>query len=267
MEFYLCNRENKMKILITGHKGLIGKNIYNSLSSIHEVDGFDVGDKLKNKKYGVIIHCASQNIIRDIIKNPELAKQNIDITFKIFEFARKTGCKKLIIFSSSRLNHENTNPYTVSKKFLEDMSYAYNECYNIKSLIIRPETIWGKGDNPTRVIPTWIKNAKKNRPLIIYGDFYKELSPLHINNFMVWFLDFFDKINLSFIICLKLSPFIVTGQPIRAYRIAKSIIDVYGSRSKIVFKKAELSQPQKCDINRFKHIIKQDFEEILRCRM
>lgn len=241
----------KLKILITGHHGLIGHKLYEMLKVKHDVDGIDSKCKMQdtsflmNKKFDLIIHCGANCVIRDIIKDPELAKENIDFTYEVLEYARRTGCKKVVIFSSSRVHHMHNNPYVASKKFSEDMALAYKECYGIDTVIFRPETVWGLNDNPVRVIPKWIHNAFHNENIIIYGDKNKELSPIHVDDFCSEALyiisQFIKKSSMR-------NVYYITGMIMKACDIAEIIVRVTGASSRIIYLPAEKSQPQQCPI-------------------
>ncbi len=237
----------KENILITGHKGLIGGEIYNRLKKKYNVYGYDNLRDIKSKSnlnnkihYHYIIHCAANCVIRDIIEHPEKSLENIILNYKVMELARKYH-SKIVLFSSSRANHKNINPYVVSKLYLENLARAYKECYNLDYIIIRPETVWGyKRDNPVRVIPNWINCAKKNKDIIIYGPKDKELPPVRVDDFTTAFLEIFDNFEKN-----KNKTFAICGYPQKAEDIANQIIKKFKSKSKIVFKPQELSQPQK----------------------
>ena len=228
-----------MNILITGHKGLIGKEVYNSLMRRGDaVIGYDRGGVFPDYSFDGVVHCAANCVIREVIADPELMMENMSLTCKVMELARKYK-SPVVLMSSGRVNHDFMNPYVVSKRFLEDVAKAYNECYGVDSLIIRPETIWGKNDNPVRVIPNWISKAKKGDPLIIYGDESKELSPLHVDDFVTAFLGVFS----SFDEYKNGLPVTISGYAMKATEVAETIIKVVGSGC-LEFRPAELSQPQ-----------------------
>jgi len=239
-----------MNILITGSNGLIGSTLYDKLKLFHNVYGIDkpyglqISDinKYDFKYYDLIIHCASNCIIRDVIKHPYLMTENINNTISIMEYCRKHKTK-VVLFSSSRVGTNNHNPYSTGKRFMEEISKAYYECYGVESIIIRPETIWGLNDNKKRVIPLWIKAAMNNKPLIIYGDNTKMLPPLYIDTFIDELLKIiFYKCSYNLIDYYK-----ITGYPMTAKEVAETIIKQTNSKSKIIYKKAELSQPQQYD--------------------
>jgi len=219
-------------ILVTGHKGLIGDRILKELGGI----GVDRGDKIPDNNYEMIIHCGSNTFVRDCLSNPDLAKENMDRAYEIMELARKNKCP-IIMFSSSRTEHEFKNPYVLSKKFLEDIVLTYHENYSVDYLIIRPETIWGYCKNNDRVVNKWIENALTNKDIEIYGDEDKELSPLYIDEFIKIFREIYKTKNKSLSI---------SGEIRKAKDITQEIINFFGSNSKVVFKPAEEFQPQRC---------------------
>ena len=56
---------NDLKVLVTGHKGFIGKHVFDFLSDIFDVDGLDRPDDIENfvdvgcADYDIIIHLAA----------------------------------------------------------------------------------------------------------------------------------------------------------------------------------------------------------------
>lgn len=232
-----------MKILVTGYMGLIGGELAHRLNLFHEVWGFDKLSAVDltrfNEKFDLIIHCAANSIIREIIEEPNLAIENISLTYDVFELARRTAAK-VVVFSSGRVRSEEYNPYIVSKLFAENMAKAYYDSYGVEYMIIRPENVWGENDNKKRVIPQWIKAASKNKDLIIYGSEDKELSPIHVSDFVEEVLSLISHWEFH-----KNKNYSIRGHSEKAVEIAKIIIDELNSESKIVFKDAEKTQPQK----------------------
>jgi len=240
-----------MKILLTGYKGLIGSKIYERLKLFHEVTGVEKNQfvdfiKMSDGDFDMIIHAGANCIIRDTIKEPELAMQNIDSSYLIMEFARRNDIKKVIVFSSSRVEYDNMNPYTVSKRFVENITQSYNECYGIDYMIIRPETVWGSNDNPVRVIPKWVVQALNNEVITVYGNKHKMLPPIHVEDFVDLFLSYFNDWELH-----KNSIIKIAGKPLSVMQIIDIIKKVTHSKSKVKYSKAELSQPQELAVTNY----------------
>lgn len=226
-----------MKVLITGSKGLIATELKKYFPNSC---GIDKGQDIPNEKFDFIIHTAANCVIRETIKNPELAKENIDFSFKIMEKARKDN-SKIILFSSSRVVGDE-NPYVTSKKFIEDLALAYKNCYDLKYIIIRPETVWSRDEKNRRVINTWIDAIKNDKPVIVYGNKDKELPPIHVSEFGKIFMDIFKNFDRDIYKTITIS-----GQARKVIELIKAIGDFQNKEPKIVFKEPELTQPQKCN--------------------
>jgi len=247
-----------MRYLIFGYDGLIGKELIKHIKGSYVGIEKDCSFKdIPKRKYDCIIHLAANCIIRDVIKNPELALENIQVTHDIFEYARKHKIKKVVYFSSSRVLGEEYNPYIVSKIYGEDLCKAYKDCYGIDYLIIRPETVWDIHDKHIRVIPNWIKSAKQNKPIIVYGNKNKMLSPIHVKSFVENFIFFLSEFMND---KLKVNNIGISGKPQRVETIINKIKKKYKSKSKVIYKEAEKTQPQKSNMN---DIVVDDFESFL----
>ncbi len=232
-----------MDILVTGYKGLIGQRIYERLKLFHNVTGYGRGydfKELGDKKFDLIIHCACNNLIRDIIKNPDLAFENITLSYKVMELARKSGCRKIVMFSSGRLQHLNRNPYVTGKVFNEEVCKAYKECYDIDYIIIRPETVWGMNDKD-RVIPLWIRNAIQNKPIEVYGGGDKELPPVYVDDFIREVFKIVNDFNEY-----KNRAISIAGKTLRVDEIINAIKEELNSQSEVKYLEPEKAQPQKC---------------------
>jgi UDP-glucose 4-epimerase len=112
-----------MRVLVTGHRGFIGKCVYNELKRIgHDVDGLDrpddIGDFTPYKIYGYydcIIHLAAYAAIRDSIENPDKFWENNVVKSKpIFDYCRDFDVRCLYA-SSSAVKKWWENPYAITK--------------------------------------------------------------------------------------------------------------------------------------------------------
>lgn len=235
-----------MNIIITGNKGLIGSKLQERFSLFNEVEGVDKSDseKLKSKdslyKTDLIIHCAANCLIRNVIAKPREALENIESTYYALEIARKYEAK-FVYFSSSRIEHNKFNPYIASKRAGEELVKAYHSCYGIEYLIIRPETVWGLKDNKERVIPNWINKAIKGEPLVVYGDANKELSPIYVDDFCNELIPLIQEWEIY-----KNKTCSISGQVRKVKDIIKDILEVTKSSSEIKYLDAEKTQPQEC---------------------
>ena len=246
-----------MRILITGHKGLIGTHLFNKLSEEHEVMGVDIkeGKNINNlheifptkTSFDMIIHCAAMCRIRETIKNPEKAfNENALGTLNVFEFARKNNIKKVIFFSSSRKLAKERNIYTATKIFGEELAKAYYDSYGIQYKIIRPSTVFGEYDALDRIVPKFISNALKNEPLHIFGDQSKTLDITYIDDF----IRAYDLIMSKG--AWNTSYNVGNGAAVNVNEMAEYIVKKTNSKSNVVFYPPEIAQPQQVCIDNSK---------------
>ena len=134
-----------MKILLTGHEGYIGSNLYKKLLETgHKVvtvdgdllkvhDDFFIGDRLD-----FIIHLAAFAGVRASLEDPEkYLNNNVYSTRKIFKMAEKTKAKVLFA-SSSNAKEWWVNPYAMTKR----MNELDAPNYNVRSVGMRFHTVW-----------------------------------------------------------------------------------------------------------------------------
>ena len=184
----------KLKILITGSSGTIGTALFMFLlDKGYNVIGIDKkenvwekklnkltirGDLLKNKdiekipkNIDLIIHLAANARVYDLVVNPRLAFENMEMIYNILEVVRKNKICK-IIFSSSRevygnngamVYKENDNenidscasPYAASKMAGEALIASYGNSYDIDYIIFRFSNVYGKYDKSDRLFSSF----------------------------------------------------------------------------------------------------------------
>jgi nucleoside-diphosphate-sugar epimerase len=252
-----------MNIAITGQKGLIGSFLKERLEKegnriVLEIDSRDgenirgLKDKKVDFKIDLMIHAAAHCKINQSITIPEKTfEDNVKGTFAVFEFCRKNNIPRIVYFSSSRVLNKERNPYTASKLYGEELCKAYKNSYGIDYLIIRPSTVYGPvWDETQRLMHIFIVNALENKDLIIYGD--PETKTLDFT----YVEDFIDGIMLTIGDGWNKEYNISGNQEFKVFDLAKMIINLTESKSKIVIKDPEIAQPQEVsvDISRIKYL-------------
>ncbi|MFH0906092.1 MAG: NAD-dependent epimerase/dehydratase family protein [archaeon] len=187
----LCEKllENKYNVIgIDIKKNKWNKTIDNLTIKLDLKDNKTTLKKLKEKNIDLIICLAANPHVYSSVKNPLIAKENIDIIFNVLELARINRIKR-IMFSSSREIYGCCNklkkceedfdikncesPYGASKVAGEALIHSYNKCYNIDYIIYRLSNVYGMYDDLTRslprVIPIFITKLKANEDINVYG--------------------------------------------------------------------------------------------------
>jgi nucleoside-diphosphate-sugar epimerase len=251
---------------ITGGEGLIGTTLKKRLedkgdkcnleidlrkgSNILNINDMDYN--IETQPIDIFYHLGASCRIAKCIENPRLSHMNNATgTFEVLEFCRKNNIKKIVYTSSSRTISPEENPYTASKKYAEHLLEAYKQCYGLEYLIVRPSTVYGEHhDKTTRLITKWIINALKNKPLILYGNENKTLDFTHVDDFVdgvELLVDNWDKTkNQAYDIC--------GDDQRKLVDVYNEIIKQTDSKSELIFRDAEVAQPQdvKIDISKLR---------------
>jgi len=124
-----------MRILVTGHKGFIGRQVFNALQYEqgygYLVEGMDFPDDIVDFEapsgifaphYHCIIHLAAFAALRDSIDNPEkFWENNVEKSKPIFDYCRENNVR-LLYASSAGAYGWWQNPYAITKKVNELMA-------------------------------------------------------------------------------------------------------------------------------------------------
>lgn len=259
---------DKSKILVTGSSGTIGNCLCESLlTQGADVVGVDVRRNRWNdqvhqrtiymdlrepssleelpRDIDIVIHLAANARVYNLVKEPDLAKDNFLTLYNVLEYVRQNDIGK-ILFSSSREVYGNSghiihseeesfvrnceSSYTATKIAGEAMIHAYNQCYGIEYVIVRFSNVYGKYDYSDRVVPLFISKALNNEDIRIYGR-DKILDFTYIDDAVggvVKILDLFEIArNELYNIATQ------TGYSIE--QVARNIIELTGSESQLFF--------------------------------
>jgi nucleoside-diphosphate-sugar epimerase len=196
-----------MSILVTGSSGTIGTRLCEFLLERgDDVIGADwvpnkwrpsvdaITRKIDMRQKGAmdalpdgietIVHLAANARVYELVEDPSRALDNFISLFNALEFARLRGIKRFV-FASSREGYGNIkadlykedmvrvenceSPYTASKVGGEALVQAYRRCYELDAVIVRFSNVYGMYDDSERVVPLFIRRARENEPLTVFG--------------------------------------------------------------------------------------------------
>jgi UDP-glucose 4-epimerase len=158
----------RVKILITGHKGFIGSHLFGELSKHYEVTGYDIGDAFPSGRFDFVIHLAARGLIRKSVEHPyEYFEDDLVLTEKLLEMSRKQDA--VFIFPSSGAAAKPTNPYALSKKQSVEWINLYRRLYSIKAFDLTFFNIYGSGSRKGGVY-LFSRMALQGGPIVILGD-------------------------------------------------------------------------------------------------
>lgn len=155
-----------MKILVTGARGFVGKNLIAELNNrgYKDIDEFDIDtDKSLLDKYtkdcDFIFHLAGVNRPKE---ESEFMEGNFGFTSELLELLRSHNNKAPILITSS-IQAERDNPYGNSKRAGEKLLFNYSIETGAKALIYRLPNLFGKWSRPNynTVVATYCHNIAR----------------------------------------------------------------------------------------------------------
>ncbi|WP_428909811.1 capsular polysaccharide biosynthesis protein CapF [Niallia sp. Krafla_26] len=155
-----------MKILVTGAKGFVGKNLIAELKNRGYNDIFEFTRESDpslldtyTKKCDFVFHLAGVNRPND---ESEFMEGNYGLISSLLELLKKNGNKSPILITSS-IQAEKDNPYGRSKKAGEDLLFNYWKETDVKVYVYRLPNLFGKWSKPNynTVVATYCHNIAR----------------------------------------------------------------------------------------------------------
>ena len=161
-----------MKILVTGAKGFVGKNLVAELKNrnyneIFECDIDTTKQELEEytKQCEFVFHLAGVNRPEN---EEDFMKGNFGYTSTLLDNLKKNNNKSPILITSS-IQAKLDNPYGKSKKAGEDLMFNYSKENDVKVYVYRLTNLFGKWCRPNynSVVATFCNNIANNLPIKI----------------------------------------------------------------------------------------------------
>ncbi len=272
-----------MRVLITGGSGFIGSHLCDRLlSEGYEVicmDNLITGEveniaHIRDKRFSFIhydvtnyiyidgpvdyiLHFASPASPIDYMQWPiQTLKVGSLGTHKALGLAKEKGANFLLASTSEvygdPLEHPqkedywgNVNPigprgvYDEAKRFAEALTMAYHRYHKVDTRIVRIFNTYGERMRleDGRAIPTFIAQALKGEDLTVFGDGSQTRSFCYIS-------DMVEGIYRLMLSDISLPVNIGNPQEMSVFEMAKKIIDLTGSKSKVIFKPLPVDDPK-----------------------
>lgn len=249
-----------MTIAITGSDGFVGRNLLLALKEGHdkvvEIDlskGIDItsqNDCNLIPRFDVMVHLAAKIFVPDSYKTPhDFYYTNYVGTLNMLELCRKYNAR--IIFASSYIygnpqylpideDHPLVafNPYADSKIQAENLCKSYHRFFGVKSIIVRPFNLYGKGQHSIFLISTILKQAKSG--IINLQSSKPKRDYIYIDDMVSAYMKIIHMDNLDFEIFN-----IGSGISHSVREIAEMINRAYGE--KLIINYSELERPDEVE--------------------
>lgn len=191
-----------MKILVTGAKGFVGKNLCAQLNNIKEGKARCYGDLMIDEVFEYDLdstpedfehYCKEADFVFNLAgvnrpKNPEeFMNGNFGFASTLLETLKKNGSKASVMLSSSAqaslTGRFGNSEYGRSKKAGEDLFLKYGEENGVKMLVYRFPNLYGKWCRPNynSAVATFCNNIANDLPITV-NDPSVELELLYIDD-------------------------------------------------------------------------------------
>jgi len=185
-----------MKILVTGARGFIGKNLVVALRRKDDVEviEYDLDSPESLLEHGlaeldVIFHLAGVNRPE---RAEEFEKGNFDFTRQICESLGRLGRSPLFVLSSSS-QAALDNPYGRSKRQAEEAIFDFGRETGASVFVFRLPGVFGKWCRPNynSVVATFCHNIARDLPIAI-SDSTREIELVYIDDVVRAFIGVMD---------------------------------------------------------------------------
>lgn len=159
-----------MKVLVTGAKGFVGKNLIVSLEQAEGIEilpyDIDTDPALLDeytKACAFVFHLAGVNRPEKV---EEFMEGNFGFTSVLLDALKKNGNTAPVLITSS-IQAALDNPYGKSKKAGEDLLFAYGKESGAKVLVYRFPNVFGKWCRPNynSAVATFCHNIARDLPI------------------------------------------------------------------------------------------------------
>lgn len=186
-----------MKILITGHKGYIGRHLFraldNGINIVHGIDlkdGNDILHNLPDSSYDVVFHMAALPRVQFSVEQPSYTfRHNVYATSVLLEWAKNHNVKRVVFSSSSAIYGDGegpNSPYGLHKLLSEQECLLYSKIYDLDTVCLRYFNVYSKdqqyGGSYSTVISAWMEMIRQGKPLRIDGDGEQTRDFIHVDD-------------------------------------------------------------------------------------
>jgi len=145
----------------------------------------------------VIVNAAAESHVEKSIAEGarEFVTTNVEGTQILLDAIREAPVERFILISSSEvygtaerapMDEEHPlnprSPYAATKAGADRLAYAYYVTYGLPIVIVRPFNNYGPRQHPEKVIPRFITQALRDKPLTIHGDGHASRDWLYVDD-------------------------------------------------------------------------------------
>lgn len=203
----------------------------------------DLAPIMISNRFDYVFHYAAVVGVQRTLENPILVMQDIDGINNVLALSKNTGVKRMFFSSSSEVygepvelpQNEDTTPlnsklpYAIVKNLGEAYFRSYHQIHNLPFTIFRFFNTYGERQSTDFVMSKFISAALSNRDITVYGDGSQTRTFCYINdNIETTIRTLEQELHMNDVLNIG------SAKEITIYELAQTIINITGSKSKII---------------------------------
>jgi len=204
----------------------------------------EISEIMMSWKFDYVFHYAAVMGVQHTLANPLLVLNDVEGIKNILELSKNIGVKRVFYSSSSEIYGESVEypqnelttplnsrlPYAIVKNIGEAYLRSYKQEFDLDYTIFRFFNTYGAKQSKNFVISKFLIHALKNEDIPVYGDGNQTRTFCYIDDNVKACLNaFYKNIYVNDVVNIG------GENEITILNLAKIIIDITGSSSKIVF--------------------------------
>jgi UDP-glucuronate 4-epimerase len=160
-------------------------------------------------KPGGVIHLAAKAGVRPSIEDPAgYSRANVLGTAVVFEEARRAGCDRIVVASSSSVYgnaksapfsetqdvNEPISPYAATKRACEIMGHAHRHLTGMPTAMLRFFTVFGPRQRPDLAIQKFLVQVSRGEGIVMFGDGTTSRDYTYIDDIVTGVLAAYERI-------------------------------------------------------------------------
>lgn len=267
-------------ILVTGAAGFIGSNLCEKLvNDGYQVIGIDNFDTFYSRKIkrnnleslisnsqfqfiegnvgdistlpiqsniNLVIHLAAKAGVRPSIDSPgDYIENNINQSYKLYDWMRRKNIKKLIFASSSSVYGNSRkvpfseadivdfpiSPYAFTKKSGELLTHTFHHMFNFDVLNLRFFTVYGERQRPDLAIHKFAKCIIQDLPITLFGDGSTSRDYTYVGDIVNGIFGAINYLQTNSIVYETIN--LGSNSPIRLIDLVRTMENILGKKAQI----------------------------------
>ena len=196
----------------------------------------------------LVIHLAAKAGVRPSIDSPaEYIENNINQSYKLYDWMQRKNIKKLIFASSSSVYGNSRkvpfseadivdfpiSPYAFTKKSGELLTHTFHHMFNFDVLNLRFFTVYGERQRPDLAIHKFAKFIIQDLPITLFGDGSTSRDYTYVGDIVNGIYGAINYLQTNSIVYETIN--LGSNSPIKLIDLVRTLENVLGKKAQIIW--------------------------------